>query len=190
MEQWVGIGGWDGSPVKQVGVLTQCENGKAYYAPWWQVNSNGAAVASGAPTGSVYAGDVIYGSVNSDGSGQWTFVVNDVTQGWSFSTTSSAASTCSAGGYCATTTSADPWSGAASADFVMEYQAQWDMGPLPDFGTIGFSSVSLVANGVVGGIASSDATEVMLTDQNGYNMTSPQPLQPDSAFTILWKRGN
>ena len=188
MVQWIGIGGWTGSPLKQVGVLAQCQNGQANYVPWWMV-FRGTPIAGANLTKPVYAGDAIHAAVTNDGSGQWTFVLNDLTQGWEFSDTNSADAVCSAGGYC-TATSTDPWAGGDSADFIVEHQTAWDMGPLPDFGSVRFTAASIEANGVTEAMGSSDPTMVMNTDQGGYNMTAPGTIQHGSAFTILWKRGN
>lgn len=76
---WIGIDGYGTSTVQQIGMDDDCVGGKVSYAPWVEMY----------PADSIYfdetvkAGDKITASVTYQGSGKYTLVESDATQGWS-----------------------------------------------------------------------------------------------------------
>jgi Peptidase A4 family len=117
---WIGIDGWANDTVEQIGVDLDCYGGKASYHPWVEMY----------PANSVYfkdtinAGDVLDASVTVDGS-SWILKESDPDSGWTktFDETSS--------------------DQLASAEAIVESVGNSKVPPVPDFGKVTFTNISV-----------------------------------------------
>lgn len=81
--QWVGIDGYEATKVEQLGTDADCVNGAATYSAWYEMWGD-TAVGDGLQIvipNAVDPGDVVSASVSFSGT-TWTFVLTDLTQGW------------------------------------------------------------------------------------------------------------
>jgi hypothetical protein len=90
---WVGIDGWNGNTVEQIGTDSNCIGTGDEYNAWWEMWPGGPTLI-GVPFVSyvVHAGDLMTASVTSTGMPGWyTLQIEDTPangdQGWTFSTT-------------------------------------------------------------------------------------------------------
>jgi hypothetical protein len=79
----VGIDGYEATKVEQLGTDADCVNGAATYSAWYEMWGD-TAVGDGLQIvipNAVDPGDVVSASVSFSGT-TWTFVLTDLTQGW------------------------------------------------------------------------------------------------------------
>jgi Peptidase A4 family len=91
---WVGLDGFGGGPVEQIGTDSNCILGSGQYLAWWEMYPGGPhKLTCILPFTSCYPvshGDVMDASVKSTGKpGQYTLTLTDTDQGWTFTTTRS-----------------------------------------------------------------------------------------------------
>jgi Peptidase A4 family len=91
---WVGLDGFGGGPVEQIGTGSNCILGSGTYFAWWEMYPDSPhKITCLAPTTNCWPvsyGDVMDASVRSTGQpGQYTLTLSDSDQGWTFTTTQS-----------------------------------------------------------------------------------------------------
>ncbi len=182
LSQWVGIDGWGNNPVRTVeqdGVFVNCTDGSpsysAFYEMWGNLELNrGGAVALNE---TVQPGDRMAASV-SEANGEWTFVVSDLTQGWTSSNVVAMPS---------------PTTAQASAEFIVE-------GPLffctegfpcadftlPAFTATTFSNIAIAENqGAPSGLPSNPTTYDITMVNNMVTLAAPSALSSDgTSFSV------
>jgi len=182
---WVGIDGFSDSTVEQLGTGAQCFMGVLYYYVWYEMFPEGTveegpAVCINDNVDCVQPGDRISASVavtpGSAGENNYTLTLTDHTdQQQSFSVTA----TCATSGANACTDS--------SAEWVIERPAYepipglFQFVPLVYYGRTGFSSGSLVANGVrssIGGYQGAVYAIPMIDDSISYYLDCPGQQAP------------
>ena len=121
---WVGLDGDGSTTVEQCGTDTDNENGTPSYYAWYEMYPAASVTITGM---TITPGDVMHGSVVSNGGGGFTLTLTDVTSGVSdtFSKSSSKAKD-------------------ASAEIIAEAPSD-NSGvlPLADFGVVGFSQCAI-----------------------------------------------
>ena len=179
LSQWVGIDGYGNKTVEQDGVFVNCVDGSpsysAFYEMWGNLELNrGGAVALNE---TVQPGDRMAASV-SEANGEWTFVVSDLTQGWTSSNVVAMPS---------------PTTAQASAEFIVE-------GPLffctegfpcvaftlPAFTATTFSNIAIVENqGAPSGLPSNPTTYDITMVNNMVTLAAPSALSSDgTSFSV------
>jgi Peptidase A4 family len=76
---WVGLDGYSTSTVEQTGVAADCSSGSLQWEPWYEMYPSAPVYF----TETVKTGDSFTGTVTALGSGKYTLVLADTTQGWS-----------------------------------------------------------------------------------------------------------
>ncbi len=153
---WVGIDGWGGNTVEQIGTQQDFVNGTPSYSAWWEMYSTNGSYTYGEkyeyPLSSsqmpVKAGDSISASVQylSSGThaGQFLLTIVNNTQNKTFST------------YETSSLTQSPTAVRNSAEWIVEAPTYSGVyATLPDFGYVTFTSATAVINGVSGAINSS-----------------------------------
>jgi hypothetical protein len=170
---WVGLGGLTGGNggLEQTGTETDCRNGQAVYAAWYELLPDGSVSV---PL-TISAGDTISAEVSVDGA-LVTFTLTDVTTGQTFSTQATPA--------VLDISSAEWIAEAPSACYSANRCAQLT---LANFGTVQFSGSSTTANGHVGTIADGSWTTTSIELGGGAGSATPAALSPDgSEFTVAF----
>jgi hypothetical protein len=210
---WTGIDGWTSNTVEQIGTDSDCLNllgtqtAPTYYA-WFEFypadsflvgkynNKTGACISD-----CVKPGDVITAEVESSTSGpkgpgpghgpgpggglKFTATITDVTQGWTFSTTSTV-----------------PGAQQSSAEWIAEtpFGCNTSSGycPLPDFGIVDYGSFFTgvastasatvgTSSGPIGSFGSNVQESVMVDYPSGTTvMAQPSNLKNSDSFSINW----
>lgn len=170
---WVGLDGalTSDQTVEQVGTLSYCFEGQAYYYTWWELFP-GSSITVGS---TVQPGDLISASVSRSGTSYTLSLTDSTTPGNSFSTTQT----------CAANVCLDQ-----SAEWVAERPA-FPIGitPLSYFNDWAPFNASETANGTKGSIASGPgATSVTMVDATDtYPLDSVSALSSGGAsFTANW----
>ncbi len=150
---WVGIDGYGGSTVEQVGTEEDEVNGQSQYYAWWEM-APAAQVEIGSPVkpGDEINAQVIYLPSGNPKQNQFELFIQDVQQNWSFETFQ--------GG------SADR----STAEWIVEAtQENGSEATLANFGSTSFFNTWAVINGVGGPIndPSFKAYQVGMADPNG-----------------------
>jgi hypothetical protein len=170
---WVGLGGFagGGGGLEQTGTESDCHNGHAAYAAWYELLPDGSVSV---PL-TISAGDTISAEVSVDGA-LVTFTLTDVTTGQTFSTQATPA--------VLDISSAEWIAEAPSACYSANRCAQLT---LANFGTVQFSGSSTTANGHVGTIADGSWTTTSIELGGGAGSATPAALSPDgSEFTVAF----
>ena len=170
---WVGLGGLSGGNggLEQTGTETDCRNGQAVYAAWYELLPD----ASVSVPLTISAGDTISAEVSVDGA-VVTLTLTDVTTGQTFSTQATPA--------ILDTSSAEWIAEAPSACYSANRCAQLT---LANFGTVHFTGSSTTANGHVGTIADGSWTTTAIELGGGAGSATPAALSPDgSEFTVAF----
>lgn len=158
---WVGIDGWGNDTVEQIGIDLDCRNGRGSYHPWVEMYPG----PSDYFRESVSAGDTLTASV-SVANGTWTLTERDTTAGWS------------------RTFQRRPKKAPqeASAEAIVEDVGSGGAPPVPDFGTVSFSSVS------VGGVslASAGSAHQTTLERDSTPLTSESGLSGGD-FSVTWR---
>jgi len=173
---WVGLGGYAGndSGLEQIGTESDCQNGRAVYAAWYEL----LPAASLPITMRVSAGDTMSAEV-SVSSGLVTLTITDVTTAATFSTQ-------------ATPDQLD----ISSAEWIAEAPSQCGRTscktlPLADFGTAAFSSSSATSNGHAGTISDNAWTSTGIQLRGFFGSAVPSALLTDGAsFSVAWQGAN
>ncbi|MEA2404613.1 MAG: hypothetical protein QOE08_1260 [Thermoleophilaceae bacterium] len=138
---WVGLDGYTSGTVEQTGTDTDCIGKSPYYQAWYEFYPQQLVTFGGA----VHAGDAMNAEVSHSGS-TTTVTLQDVTQGW----TNSASSTLSFA--------------LSSAEWIMEAPSS----KLTDFGSVSFTNAG-ATNGTTtnGAISAFDHDAITLVSKNG-----------------------
>ena len=158
---WSGLDGWTSDSVEQIGLDAVCtKSGQVQYNPWVEMY----------PADSIYftdpvkAGDTMTSSVTTNGSGSFTLVLGDPTQGWTKTYTKSLKS-----------------AALSSAEVIVEAIGSQEIPPCPDFHSIQFSDVT--ANG--GSFAAAGTVNTTNLERNGVLLTQDGTLSGTS-FPVGW----
>ena len=158
---WSGLDGWTSSSVEQIGLDAVCASGgKIEYNPWVEMYPANSIYF----TETVKAGDEMTSSVTTNGSGGFTLVLADPTQGWTKT-------------YTKTLTSA----ALSSAEVIVEAIGSQDIPPCPDFGSIAFTDVT--TNGQ--SFADEGSVQTTNLERSGTLLTQDGALS-GSSFGVTW----
>jgi Peptidase A4 family len=158
---WSGLDGWTSSSVEQIGLDAVCASGgKIEYNPWVEMYPANSIYF----TETVKAGDEMTSSVTTNGSGSFTLVLADPTQGWTKT-------------YTKTLTSAP----LSSAEVIVEAIGSQDVSPCPNFGSVAFTDVT--ANG--GSFADEGTVQTTNLERSGTLLTQDGALD-GSSFGVTW----
>jgi peptidase A4-like protein len=166
---WVGLDGFKATSttVEQTGTEVDCVNGHGRYFGWYEMFP-ALPVNFSNP---VHPGDHFTGSVTFTGSGHYTLVLKDITQGWSH-------------------TVHKTLNGAAnsSAEVIAEAPATQTGAilPLTNFGTAKFSNA--LVNGAA--IGSANPVKIVMVNQSGRAKASVSALSGGKAFSVTWLHSN
>lgn len=157
---WIGIDGWNNFTVEQIGIDLDCINGAGSYHPWVEMYP-GPSDYFKEP---VNAGDTMTASV-SVSDGIWTLTESDTTTGWTKTFHP--------------TPKNPPQK--ASAEAILEDIGSSGAPPLPDFGTVTFSNIT------VGGSPLASAGHVHKTtlERRTTPLSKESPLS-GGTFSITW----
>ena len=180
---WVGIDGFGGSTVEQVGTEQSVFNGSPVYRAWWEMYSTGDQQPEQVIAGmAISPGDLISASVqyitSGAHAGQFLLsIVDNSRTNDSFSTYQWASQT------------QNPQPQRNCAEWIMEAPSSIGGGmlPLADFSTVGFSNTWTTINGVTGPIYDpSWQSERVVMGTGGVTETSPSVLgsSPGTSFTV------
>ena len=143
---WVGIDGWNGNTVEQVGTEQSVVNGVTDYYAWWEMYSTGKGQLEQTITGmTVTPGDSITAGVqyitSGTYAGQFCLLIVDNSRDEYFSI------------YASSSQYQSPLAQRSCAEWIVEAD---DVGgsiqTLPNFGSVTFTNASAVINGVSGAI--------------------------------------
>jgi hypothetical protein len=140
---WTGLGGLAGESLAQTGIETDCDLGihgpnQENYA-WWEIANNIPEVQLSTTTHPVKVNDTITATVDYTGGGtapDYTFTLDDPTQGWTWSTSCPGNPACPSSGVPA---------GYPQYDAVViepRFNGLGVQSPLADFGTVSFTDVT------------------------------------------------
>jgi hypothetical protein len=159
---WVGLDGYTSNSVEQTGSEADCVSGHARYFGWYEMYPAFPVNFSN----TVHAGDHFTGSVTFNGSGHYTLVLKDITQGWSHTVHK-------------TRTGAQH----SSAEVIAEAPSSSSgVLPLTNFGTAHFSNAKV--NGVAMGRA--NPTKIIMANSSGRAKVSVSALAGGTAFSVKW----
>ena len=161
---WVGLDGFTSPTVEQTGSEVDCRAGRARYFAWFEMFPDPPVNFSNP----VRPGDHFTGSVTFTGSGRYTLVLKDTTQGWSHTVqkTRNAAKN-------------------ASAEVIAEAPADAITGailPLTNFGTARFSNAAV--DGAA--IGNANPTKIIMVNASRRAKDSVSALTGGSAFSVRW----
>lgn len=157
---WIGLDGYGTSSVEQTGSEADCAGGRAEYSAWYEMYPQPSENIGG----TVRAGDTFTSSVTTDGSGNFTLILKDSTEGWS-----------------RTVHARNGGASLASAEAVAEAPSSSSVLPLADFGTAAFSSVK--ANGKTIGSYHPQAIDMA---SGSTKKATTSGLSGGDAFRITW----
>jgi hypothetical protein len=173
---WVGIDGWGGNSVEQIGTDSNCTLFNASYWAWYQMYPAGPVVIGAVPANyPVYAGDSMSASVTATSTaGTYDLTIEDNTQDWVYSTTQS-----------------DPDATGGSAECIEERPAAAGL-PLADFGSVTFTGCKAgTGGGPARPIWDYANLAVNMTDSSGTSLATVSSLSNDGTqFTVNWKNGS
>ena len=159
---WVGLDGFNNGTVEQTGSEVDCRSGSPRYFGWYEMFP--AFPVNFGDT--VRPGDHFSGSVTFNGSGKFTLVLKDTTQGWSHTVHK-------------TLTSAKR----SSAEVIAEApSSSTGVLPLADFGTVKFSN-SMVNGSTLGGAS---PTKIIMVNGSGRAKDSVSALSNGTNFSAKW----
>ncbi|QMU77831.1 hypothetical protein GXW83_21185 [Streptacidiphilus sp. PB12-B1b] len=158
---WSGLDGWTSSSVEQIGLDAVCtKNGAVQYNPWVEMYPANSIYF----TETVKAGDEMDSSVTTNGSGSFTLVLADPTQGWTKTYTKTAKSVA-----------------LSSAEVIVEAIGSQTIPPCPDFHQVQFTDVT--ADGVP--FASAGTVNSTNLERSGTLLTQDGTLG-GTAFPVAW----
>jgi hypothetical protein len=161
---WVGIDGDTTNTVEQTGSEADCSSGTAVYSAWYEMYPKFPKTYSN----TVKAGDSFSSSVTTDGQGNFTLTLTDSTQGWSHSTTARLKS-----------------AKLGSAEAIAEApSSSGGVLPLADFGTVGFSGMTV--NGAVVTSSTPGLDQINMVS-GSTTKASTSSISSSGGFTVTWK---
>ena len=160
---WVGLDGYTSQSVEQTGSEVDCASGHARYYGWYEMFPAFPVNFSNP----VHPGDHFTGSVTFTGSGHYTLVLKDTTQGWSHTVHKTRTGTRH-----------------SSAEVIAEARSSSVGGvlPLTNFGTAHFSNAEV--NGAAMG--SANPTKIIMVNDGGRAKDSVSALAGGTAFSAKW----
>jgi len=163
---WVGLDGYNSNTVEQTGSEADCRGGHARYFGWYEMFPAFPVNFSNP----VHPGDHFTGSVTFTGSGHYTLVLKDTTQGWSH------------------TVHKTLNSGKNSSAEVIAEAPSSSSGvlPLTNFGTVNFSNAKV--NGSA--IGNFNPTKIIMVNSSGRAKDSVSALSGGTAFSVTWLHSN
>ena len=167
---WVGIDGYSGPSVEQIGTDSDWVNGRPSYYAWYEMYPQAGYLITGI---TVRPGDTMSANVSYSGN-SFTLFIEDVTNGGTF-----------------TLTQQNTTAQRSSAEWVVEAPSSYSgrVLPLADFGTVTFSAASATINGHTGNIGDTawrNDPMIMVT-QTGIVKAQPTALSNGgTSFTVTW----
>ena len=161
---WVGLDGFNlnSQTVEQTGTEADCVNGHARYFGWYEMFPAFPVNFSN----TVHPGDHFTGSVTFTGSGHYTLVLKDITQGWSHTVHKTRTGTKH-----------------NSAEVIAEApSSSGGILPLTNFGAAHFSNAKV--NGAAMGRA--NPTKIIMVNGSGRAKDSVSALAGGTAFSVKW----
>jgi hypothetical protein len=159
---WVGLDGDGSNSVEQTGSEGDCRSGRPVYYSWYEFYP-AYPVNYSDP---VQPGDHFSASVTSTGSGNYTLVLSDSTQGWSHTKTGTASSAQN-----------------ASAEVIAEAPSSGRVLPLANFGTMNFTNATV--NGAALGTVPTPQ-KITMVGRN-YTKAAVSNLSGNNAFSVTWQ---
>jgi hypothetical protein len=160
---WVGLDGDGSNSVEQTGSDADCSRGTPTYYSWYEFYPAYPVNFSN----TVRPGDHFSASVTFNGSGKYTLVLNDSTQGWSHTQHGTASSGRN-----------------ASAEVIAEAPSSSSgVLPLADFGTMNFGNATV--NGAALGTVPTPQKITMATSRT--TKASVSNLSNNNAFSVTWQ---
>jgi hypothetical protein len=160
---WVGLDGDGSNSVEQTGSEGDCSHGSPRYYSWYEFYP--AYPVNFSDT--VRPGDHFSASVTSKGSGNYTLVLSDSTQGWTHTINGSA-----------------PSAQNASAEVIAEApSSNRGVLPLANFGTMSFANATV--NGAALGTVPTPQKITMVGPS--YTKAAVSNLTNNSAFSVTWE---
>jgi hypothetical protein len=160
---WVGLDGYNSNSVEQTGTDSDCSGGTPSYYGWYEMYPAYPVYFSNP----VAPGDAMSASVTISGSGTYTLVLTDSTQGWT-----------------QTETLNQPGLANSSAEVITEAPSS-SSGPLPlaDFGTVNYSAATV--NGSP--MNSLSPTQIVMVGASGNQLDSTSPMDTAGNFSNIWQ---
>jgi hypothetical protein len=175
----VGIDGYSSNTVEQIGTDSDCQNGVPVYFAWFEFYPHPSFTINNVP---ISPGNVVSAEVKSNGKGQFTVTLTNVSTNQTFSTSTKA-----------------PSAAQESAEWIAEAPYSGGVLPLADFGTVLFGSgytgqtntCFATINGTTGPVGSTafNANLDMITMDTKTEVVkaSPSALSRDgTSFSIAW----
>ena len=157
---WIGIDGWSDNTVEQIGVDLDCINGTGSYHPWVEMYPGPSDYFKD----TIHAGDTLTASVSIT-NGKWTLTESDPQTGWTKTFHPQAKGTPKY----------------TSAEAILEDVGSGAVPPVPGFGTVTFSSVT-----VDGSPLASAGTPHKTTLERGSTPLSKESALSGGGFSITW----
>jgi Peptidase A4 family len=164
---WVGLDGYNSSTVEQTGSEVDCSGSTAKYYSWYEMYPAYPVNFSN----TVRPGDQFHGSVTYNGSGSYTLLLQDLTQGWHHTITASGTGSNS------------------SAEVIVEAPCCTASGgilPLAHFSPVTFTNATV--NGSA--IGNARPTEIVMVNGSGQAKDSITSLSGGNSFKATWLRAN
>ena len=164
---WVGLDGYNSSSVEQTGSEVDCSGSRAVYYAWYEMYP----AASVSYSNTVRPGDHFNASVTYTGSNHFSLFIQDITRGWSHTTTGTLAG-----------------APRSSAEVIVEApSSSGGILPLANFGTVNITGS--LANGAALGNAGG-VTEITMVNNSGQAKDSVSSLSGGENFSATWLRAN
>lgn len=160
---WVGLDGYSSSSVEQTGTDSDCSGGAPDYYGWYEMYPSNPVYFSNP----VSPGDSMSASVTVSGTGTYTLVLTDSTQGW-------------------TQTETENESGLAdsSAEVITEAPSSSSgVLPLADFNTVNYASATV--NG--SSMDSQSPIQIVMVGSSGDQLDSTSAMNSASDFSNTWE---
>jgi hypothetical protein len=160
---WIGLDGDGSNSVEQTGSEGDCNRGQPVYYSWYEFYPAYPVNYSN----TVRPGDHFSSTVTYNGSGKYTLVLTDSTQGWTHTTTGSAPSGLN-----------------ASAEVIAEApSSNRGVLPLANFGTMTFTNATV--NGAALGTVPTPQKITMVG--SSYTKAAVSNLSGNNAFSVTWE---
>jgi hypothetical protein len=166
---WVGLDGYNSSSVEQTGSEVDCSGSRAVYYAWYEMYPD----VSHSYSNTVRPGDQFHASVTYTGSNHFSLFIQDITRGWSHTTTGTLAG-----------------APRSSAEVIVEAPCCTASGgilPLANFGTVNITGS--LANGSALGNAGG-VTEITMVNNSGQAKDRVSSLSGGENFSATWLRAN
>jgi Peptidase A4 family len=164
---WIGIGGYFGHTLIQIGTEQDCIGRTAYYSAWFELLPADSITIQ---TMEVFPGDAITASISltSPELNTWSINIDDMSTGQSYKQDFVYNS------------------GRLSAEWIIERpDVNRSLSELADFGSVTMSNCSATINNEVGSIADFPLIRISMFDRDGTSLTDTSALGSDgSSFTV------